>query len=67
MIKGLDFSKIADTNEGMYAAEDDLGTSYYFRGAVDNNWVKIGKDSTFYRRASTIKSWVDWIINLITE
>lgn len=41
-----DFSKIADTNEGMYAAEDDLGTSYYFRGAVDNNWVKIGKDST---------------------
>lgn len=28
---------------------------------------KIGKDSTFYRRASTIKSWVDWIINLITE
>lgn len=28
---------------------------------------KIGKDSTFYRRASTIKSWIDWIINLITE
>ena len=41
-----DFSSIATTNEGMYAAEDDLGTSYYFRGAVDNNWVKFGKDST---------------------
>ena len=38
-----DFSAIATTNEGMYAAEDDLGTSYYFRGAVDNNWVKYGK------------------------
>jgi hypothetical protein len=24
----------------MYAATDDYGTSYYFRGAVDNNWVK---------------------------
>jgi hypothetical protein len=29
---------IVDT--GMYAASDDYGTSYYFRGAVDNNWVK---------------------------
>ena len=41
-----DFSTVATTNEGMYAAEDDLGTSYYFRGAVDNNWVKFGKDSS---------------------
>ena len=40
-----DFSKIADTNEGMYAAEDDLGTSYYFRGAVNNNWVKFGQEN----------------------
>ena len=38
-----DFSTIATTNEGMYKAQDDLGTSYYFRGAVDNNWVKYGK------------------------
>ena len=37
------FSVIADTDEGLYAAEDDLGTSYYFRGAVENNWVKYGK------------------------
>ena len=42
--KGIpDFSKIADTNEGMYAAQDDLGTSYYFRGAVDNNWLQYGE------------------------
>ena len=27
----------------MYKAQDDLGTSYYFRGAVDNNWLKYGK------------------------
>ena len=34
---------MATTNEGMYSAKDDLGTSYYFRGAVDNNWLKYGK------------------------
>ena len=39
------FSAVATTNEGMYAAEDDLGTSYYFRGAVNNNWVQFGNDS----------------------
>ena len=31
------------SDKGMYKAQDDLGTSYYFRGAVDNNWVKYGK------------------------
>ena len=40
------FSVDATTNEGMYSAKDDLGTSYYYRGAVDNNWVKFGKDSS---------------------
>ena len=39
------FSSVSTTNEGMYAAEDDLGTSYYFRGAVDNNWVKFGQEN----------------------
>ena len=38
-----DFSTIATENEGMYAAEDNLGTSYYFRGAIDNNWVQFGE------------------------
>ena len=35
-----DFSKTATTDEGIYKAEDDWGESYYFRGAVTNNWVK---------------------------
>ena len=35
-----DFSQIATTDEGIYAAQDDYGTSYYFRGAVTNNYVK---------------------------
>ncbi len=34
------FAVVATTNEGMFAAPDDYGTSYYFRGAVDNNWVE---------------------------
>ena len=38
-----DFTKTATTNEGLFKAQDDLETSYYFRGAVDNNWVKYGK------------------------
>ena len=46
-----DFTTIATTNEGMYATEDDYTAttgmkSYYFRGAVDNNWLKFGKDSS---------------------
>ena len=41
-----DFSTVATTNEGLFKAEDDLGISYYFRGAVNNNWVKFGKDSS---------------------
>ena len=31
------------SDKGMYKATDDLGTTYYFRGAVDNNWLKYGK------------------------
>ena len=34
------FSVVSTTNDGMYAAADDYGTSYYYRGAVNNNWVK---------------------------
>ena len=34
-----DFSQVAITDEGVYAAEDNVGTSYYFRGAVENNYV----------------------------
>ena len=35
-----DFSQVATTDEGIYKAEDDWGESYYFRGAVENNYVK---------------------------
>ena len=35
-----DFSQVATTDEGVYAAQDDYGTSYYFRGAVENNYVQ---------------------------
>ncbi len=30
---------VGDGTKGIYATQDDLGTSYYFRGAVDNNYV----------------------------
>ena len=32
----------ADGEYGLYKAEDDYGTSYYFRGDVENNYVKFG-------------------------
>lgn len=32
----------ASTNEGLRSAPDDFGTSYYFRGTVDNNYVMLG-------------------------
>ena len=34
-----DFSEISTTDDGMYAMKDDVGTSYYYRGAVPDNWV----------------------------
>ena len=34
-----DFSKTATIDEGLFMAEDDEGESYYYRGAVKNNYV----------------------------
>ena len=34
-----DFSKTATTDEGLFMAKDDEGESYYYRGAVKNNYV----------------------------
>ncbi len=31
---------------GVYESPDDDGTSYIFRGTVDNNWVKFGKNGS---------------------
>ncbi|HBA38011.1 MAG TPA: hypothetical protein DCY94_04760, partial [Firmicutes bacterium] len=36
------FANAATTDEGVYSMEDDYGTSYYYRGAVENNYVKFG-------------------------
>ena len=50
-LTSTDFATVTTTSDkGMYKATDDLGTSYYFRGAVDNNWVKYGKytKDTYY-------------------
>ena len=39
------FLKVTTASEkGMYKKADDLGTSYYYRGAVNNNWVKFGEE-----------------------
>ncbi len=43
-LTSTDFAKVTTASDKeMYKAPDDLGMSYYFRGAVDNNWVKYGK------------------------
>ena len=43
-LTSTDFETVTTASDkGMYKAQDDLGDSYYFRGAVDNNWVKYGK------------------------
>lgn len=39
-----DYGIISTENEGLYSYLDGYGTSYYFRGAVDNNWVVFGKE-----------------------
>ena len=36
-----------NTGSGLYKTEDDDGESYYFRGAVENNYVKFGKGKTW--------------------
>lgn len=41
-----DFVTLNTTETGIYQATDDLGTSYYFRGNVTNNYVKFGKNSS---------------------
>ncbi|MCI8498414.1 MAG: hypothetical protein HFG33_03345, partial [Bacilli bacterium] len=40
--EGPNFTLPATTDEGVFAMEDDYGTSYYYRGAVTNNYVKFG-------------------------
>ena len=37
---GTEIENQGDGTKGIYVSEDDLGKSYYFRGAVENNYVK---------------------------
>ena len=57
-----DFSQVATTDEGIYSAQDDYGTSYYFRGAVTNNYVKF---ADYYWRIIRING--DGTIRLIYD
>ena len=46
------FANIETGNAGMYSYTEGTGKTYYYRGAVDNNWVKYGKfkeDQIVYR------------------
>lgn len=40
-----DKGRATSDENGMYATDDVYGTSYYYRGAVDNNWVIFGKEN----------------------
>ena len=46
------FASIETGKVGMYSYTEGTGKTYYYRGAVDNNWVKYGKfkeDQIVYR------------------
>ena len=60
------FASIETSNAGMYSYTEGTGKTYYYRGAVDNNWVKYGKfkeDQIVYRgfknENSTDEVWFD--------
>ena len=38
--KTVDFTKTSSTDEGLYMMEDEFGESYYYRGAVVDNYVE---------------------------
>ena len=52
-------AETCETTNGIYATEDELGISYYFRGAVENNYVKF---AGFYWRIIKINE--DGIIRI---
>ena len=60
------FASIETGNAGMYSYTEGTGKTYYYRGAVDNNWVKYGKFKEdqivyrgFYDENSTDDVWYD--------
>ena len=40
-------SGFSQADVGILTGEDDFGTTYYFRGNVENNYVKFGKKNTY--------------------
>ena len=64
--KTADFTTTEESNAGMYSYTEGTGKTYYYRGAVDNNWVKYGKFKAdqvvyrgFYDENSTDEVWHD--------
>ena len=64
--KTADFTTTEESNAGMYSYTEGTGKTYYYRGAVDNNWVKYGKFKAdqvvyrgFYDENSTDEVWYD--------
>ena len=60
------FASVETSNAGMYSYTEGTGKTYYYRGAVDNNWVKYGKFKEdqivyrgFYDENSTDEIWFD--------
>ena len=67
--KAADFTTIETSNAGMYSYTEEKGKTYYYRGAVDNNWVKYGKfkeDQIVYRGFSDENSTDDDYIDYPT-
>ncbi|MGN1372067.1 MAG: hypothetical protein ACI4XM_07340 [Candidatus Coprovivens sp.] len=59
-------AEIATSNEGLLSTIDNKGTTYYFRGNVDNNYVKIGELLFRVVRIngdSTVRLVLDGVIN----
>ena len=60
------FASVETSNAGMYSYTEGTGKAYYYRGTVDNNWVKYGKFKEdqivyrgFYDENSTDEVWFD--------
>ncbi len=62
--KGEPASNETNTGSGLYSAEDDDGITYYFRGDVSNNYVKLDGSSIVWR---IVRINGDKTIRLISE
>ena len=60
-------AEITASDAGLHKTQDDLGDSYYFRGAPTNNYVKFGtyaKDTTITASGIFDNNWEEWTINV---